>query len=742
MSAFVTSIHPPARSILPERRLPGATLQRRPLTTGSVHQLDNAISAAAGELVNDLGNTVRREEEVEVEEETSAQADSTPWYLQAQEPEVQPINPFAARQRLPELPSNSPPMLQPLLKHVSVDLGLDYLSIVDLRKLDPPPALGAGLIMIFGSVRSEKHLNVSADRLCRWLRSTYKLSPNADGLLGRNELKLKLRRKARRSRMLGAVGSSEPTNPDDGITTGWICVNVGEVEDGPNTVLAEPRPDTEGFVGFGKRTSGARIVVQMMTEEKRNEVDLESLWQGILDREGRKKEGERRAWERLEQKGNDEYEESSSRQGILGGRSEPYERPMSSSVPYNRLGQVRGYRTSARHKYANESRMLQNETETLDEDELEPHLIPSIYNSSTTSKDVLFNHAARHHLSPSTFDSALPSRSFDNVTVSLALRTQLDYLRKLNDKVARKQLGIDQYDRSSTTFLKAFYDAYPSFPEIEHWLCRIELQCFALKHAQPGYTRLRLVEIYRDMQASGIWIPEQAFMVGLEATLLSIHELDHNSVLCPNHETNRLNAFRRSLGFAFELMERMEAHGYSVRTEKIFLLLLEAISASHISQSSELSSFMSCSEGQLRFLADHNIDKLQHKFRRALNLLYVPSTPSDDPVHLALMQACITIQHWDGLWDTWRNVARMMKRRGPKMYALMFSEVAKSRHQAQCQRVLMECIPEMDRESPPITVEGEVARAVLECLVVARVDVGVSPWKQIVDNCKVGLGVR
>ena len=153
-----------------------------------------------------------------------------PWYLEV-ERQPQKFNdshPLAERQRIPELPEDPPPILRELLEHISVDLGLDDLSLLDLRYLDPPPALGSKLLMVIGSARSEKHLHVSADRLCRWLRSSYKLKPHAAGLLGRNELKLKLRRKARRSKLMANVGASDTSSSmDDGIRTGWVCVTVG-----------------------------------------------------------------------------------------------------------------------------------------------------------------------------------------------------------------------------------------------------------------------------------------------------------------------------------------------------------------------------------------------------------------------------------------------------------------------------------------------------------------------------------
>jgi hypothetical protein len=206
-----------------------------------------------------------------------------------------------------------------------VRIGLDNLTLLDLRSLDPPPALGANLIMIIGTARSVKHLNVSADRFCRWLRSEWKLRPVADGLLGRNELKLKLRRKARRQKMMGLVGAGarEAGNEDDGITTGWVCVNIGMVDpslqprvrqtDGDAALDADQEHDTyseeedviasqaeqqddleddldhtsehdpnqnpeDTYIGFGSHSNHPRIVVQMFTDEKRAEMDLEGLW--------------------------------------------------------------------------------------------------------------------------------------------------------------------------------------------------------------------------------------------------------------------------------------------------------------------------------------------------------------------------------------------------------------------------------------------------------------------------------
>jgi ribosomal silencing factor RsfS len=222
-----------------------------------------------------------------VEAEASSQSaqkqtSPVPWYLQTQHSRPPPTPEHIAREAIPDLPPNPPPLLKELLEYVSITAGLDDLELFDLRHLDPPPALGAKLLMIIGTARSEKHLHVSADRFCRHLRREYGLKANAAGLLGRNELKIKLRRKAKRMRLLANIGGQEPEgNMDDGIRTGWICVTLGKIEAHPADTEMPGLTD-EDFVGFRDVKPGVNVVFQMFTEEKRAEIDLETLWGGVL----------------------------------------------------------------------------------------------------------------------------------------------------------------------------------------------------------------------------------------------------------------------------------------------------------------------------------------------------------------------------------------------------------------------------------------------------------------------------
>ncbi|EDU42274.1 hypothetical protein PtrSN002B_009741 [Pyrenophora tritici-repentis] len=268
-----------------------------------------------------------------VQNASQAQNASIPWYLKQQSSVPSPIQPAV----VPDLPPNPPPLLETLLEYVSVTAGLDDLELLDLRNLDPPPALGPKLIMIIATARSEKHLHVAADRFCRWLRREHSLKANAAGLLGRNELKIKLRRKAKRMRMLANVGGAPPEgNIDDGIRTGWICCTLGKLEAHPEDTHM-PGDNVQEFVGFRDIKPGVNVVVQMFTEEKRAETDLETLWGGVLRTHQRNNKSADEALKELEQDiqdleadvGESEYETQRASQRV----TEPPTRPSKAATP-------------------------------------------------------------------------------------------------------------------------------------------------------------------------------------------------------------------------------------------------------------------------------------------------------------------------------------------------------------------------------------------------------------------------
>ncbi|KAG5953082.1 hypothetical protein E4U53_006949 [Claviceps sorghi] len=217
----------------------------------------------------------------EISENSSKDEKSTssrPWFLEV-EPPTHP--PSLHTPNLPEAPAESPALITPMIKYIFEDMGLDDISLMDLRDLDPPAALGPNLIMLFATARSERHLHVSSGRFVRWLKRNHRVDARADGLIGPGELKTKLRRLRKKAKLMGTNTMILPGG-DSGISTGWVCVNFST-----NEALADETAsfDESGrFSGFGAALSGTTVVIQCMTEARRNELDLETLWRGILKR--------------------------------------------------------------------------------------------------------------------------------------------------------------------------------------------------------------------------------------------------------------------------------------------------------------------------------------------------------------------------------------------------------------------------------------------------------------------------
>ncbi len=70
-----------------------------------------------------------------LEENTGASSEvhAVPWYLQVDAPQRE-LQPLSERQQRPDLPDSPPPRGESLLRQISIDLGLDNLTLLDLRK--------------------------------------------------------------------------------------------------------------------------------------------------------------------------------------------------------------------------------------------------------------------------------------------------------------------------------------------------------------------------------------------------------------------------------------------------------------------------------------------------------------------------------------------------------------------------------------------------------------------------------
>ncbi|KAF4420371.1 putative ATPase synthesis protein 25, mitochondrial [Fusarium austroafricanum] len=267
------------------RSLPQTTSRRLPLATrfySDAKTNDPIIEKESSTVVppSDAANAT-----LEVTE-----SDDVPWFLEV-EPPRHPDSQHAVE--LPKIPEGAPEVLEPMVKYIFEDMGLDEISLLDMRDLDPPAALGPNLIMLFATARSERHLHISSGRFVRWLRKNYNISARADGLIGPGELRTKLRRLRKKAKLMGTNTAIIPGG-DNGISTGWVCVNFSS--NGDNIDEAAKVDDSGRFSGFGAPQTGTTVVVQCMTESRRTELDLETLWQGVLKkslRENKQARGEK-----------------------------------------------------------------------------------------------------------------------------------------------------------------------------------------------------------------------------------------------------------------------------------------------------------------------------------------------------------------------------------------------------------------------------------------------------------------
>lgn len=612
------------------------------------------------------------------ESTTSANEAAVPWYLQVEPPIVEQSHALSERQRLPDLPDYSPDILQPILEHVSKDLGIDDLSLLDLRALDPPPALGANLLMIIGTARSEKHLHVSADRLCRWLRSNHGLTPFADGLLGRNELKLKMRRKAKRSRLLSAVGAKETGSGsvDDGIRTGWVCVSVGRVKGGVTPEQQEKdAQDIENFVGFGAQSSRCNIVVQLMTDEKRGEIDLETLWEGILRRSKKSQQDQKGEVADTESRPAVEkpivsiYDEAGEDETELYRPTAP--RPGRRRFPASAMRSSSSMRSRAFHTSA----ILRQ--------------LPD---------DPFFDKKGAHDPGniPTTDNISDPTPTNRCHEATLTMNTMLDKLEAMESDAAIGALGMGHGDTATTSFLRAFYQAMPAFPDAVHWELHIRLGCHAIRLGHPHYNAKRVFNELDAMRLACVQPTEAIYQMVLE-TLLSPLMVKEAAFRDPV-------LYKRTVTLALNVLDMMHEDGLDATSEPILRLLYRTTSLPPLPSYSD----MRLSE-KLDNADPAQLEPAPITLNKVLPLLSA----------YAIMRAAAS-SSWHAVCSLWRSHPRHFRPRSGEAYAALFRSAAQTNDQRIAIDTLRSGVPDMPREEPAVKLEGEVVHAIQECLNVAE----------------------
>lgn len=408
--------------------------------------------------------------------------EAAPWYLD-EEPRRHPTLTADALTPLPTAPEGSPRILSSLIPQLANDLGLEDLKLLDLRSLNPPAALGPGLIMLFGTARSERHLHISGRFLKSWLRNQG-IRADADGLLGRREFKVKSRRQRRKAKLLGT--SAVTYAGESSLTTSWICMNLGTIGSEPQEEAALESVDGS-FTGFGVQQddSGTTIIVQMLTESKRKELDLETLWSRILARRG----------DPGTIQDDLEYQEARTQNKEVSIFSEG-----GSSKVLARPSQRRFFSTSHRRFPP-----LDGSTEVID---------PPNHTPATSAVDTFVD----------------PAKYIDAKLAELGhLRTELASL-SVGDAIKALE---DSPDGTPSHFLRTWNCAIKFLPPDQSWKFRIWLVVHGRKLGSRRFTLSHLKDLHEELELNGILCSQEDYLEILQAIYLEPKE-DHNPSQVPS----------------------------------------------------------------------------------------------------------------------------------------------------------------------------------------------------------------
>ena len=291
-------------------------------------------------------------------------------------------------------------------------------------------------------------------------------------------------------------------------------------------------------------------------------------------------------------------------------------------------------------------------------------------------------------------------------------------------------LGTGVNDVGSTSFLKSFYKVYPLFPDEHIWECRLSLVCYAVTIGHPSYSKADLVPVFEELQASAVYIPASSFTLAA-CTLLQ-------ETLIKTADGHRPSIAVKDIWAATAILNDMALGGENVMTEEIVTSLQVAVIIASDAIGDDGYGRGSIAEERLHLWLDERryperSDKppiaqeggfgmeLHRNAGERLKLLVdqygFPERSTKS--WCRLLNACADIGRWDSFWNVWSSIPRNLQHRDQELYAIMFRHVAQRNHQANTLAAHWMCIPLLRREEPPVELEGELARAVLQCLTVA-----------------------
>ena len=323
----------------------------------------------------------------------------------------------------------------------------------------------------------------------------------------------------------------------------------------------------EGVVGFGPAEEGCSVVVQLLTEEKRGEVDLESLWEENLGRARRKlRRGEEEVGvvERSGEKGASSDQDGSS-------ISNAY-REVASVSNQSAGQQVRAYHTSSRNLQA-----------TLKNQQVKPD---DYFILAAKSSQKAIDSNPPHGAPPTPPDAS----KLAELVADLKLMSPSNALQVLGQNVlsASQHLSLDpEIDPDKITpqqtspspeiwpWLRTFYSTMPPYPTSADWHEHIALLAYARRLGVREIHSTVLFAQLRNMQISGLIPLEQTFKLVIEAALMPPAQLTSYGgfeyALSPSKIWNLL-----------AVLEDMESCGYDHDMSMSLPLAMSACTSVHL----------------------------------------------------------------------------------------------------------------------------------------------------------------
>ncbi|KAI0435299.1 hypothetical protein F5Y09DRAFT_293504 [Xylaria sp. FL1042] len=592
------------------------------------------------------------QDEVAANEPNESRLANVPWYLQVEPPtHIFSLEPPP----LPEIPADSPPLIGSLLEYASEEMGLDELSLLDLRKLDPPPALGPNLFMLFGTARSERHLNVSAGRLVRWLRAKHRVHADADGLLGPNERKTKLRRKARRAKLLGTMGTDDA---DDGIRTGWICVNLGTIDrsSAESAVFAEDGRAS----GFGVSHVGSTIIFQIMTEARRAEMGLETLWTQALEP----------SLPAPSKPGSAHVEGNFTPRVKPGSNLDPVEKAILSN-----LHRPSGFSGDRRRHPSGGS--LSNQAHFYS---TQPPLVPP-----ATEIDPLSTPSPTELARILTYDAHQKQRLLD------LLRDQLE---EMDATAARAALSRDADGSEPTPFLELMSLAMETLPPTRTWEYRLAVEYKACISRLP-------ITAMRSMNNVGSLVEEMR-IYGIKATRHQYLQL-LTCIFCIEGMHSEI------VNLGLDVINTMHQRNEPILASDVIVSIIEGASISKDVDSNNINWGRELTARLEKLLFGPLTPHTEMEMEMEMN----------EELVMRLMTAYAHQNNWAGVWNAWGIPPRYLRPRSADMYVHVFRLAFASGSLTLCSQALRRCIPEAASEDPPVLANEHVRAAALKCIPIA-----------------------